>query len=90
MGEQPFDVICINETRLGRTIQDEGVEITGYEIIRVDRNRNDGGVAIYLKNSISYNVRDDVVPDEAEAICLEVKKQKTKSFLISTWYRYLT
>ena len=87
LSEQPFDIICINETRLDGTIPDEEVEITGYEIVRVDRNRNGGGVAIYIKNNISYNLRENIIPDEAEAICLEVKKPKTKSFLISTWYR---
>ena len=87
LSEQPFDIICINETRLDRTIRDEEVEITGYEIVRLDRNRNGGGVAIYLKNNISFKLRNNIIPDEAEAICLEVKKPKTKSFLISTWYR---
>ena len=58
-------------------MRDEEVEITGYEIIRVDRNRNGGGIAIYLKSNISYNVRDNIIPDQAEAICLEGKKTKT-------------
>ena len=35
----------------------------GYEVVRVDKNRNGGGVAIYLKNNISYNVRDNIIPD---------------------------
>ena len=37
---QPFDIICVNETRLDRIIRDEEVEITSYEIVRLDRNRN--------------------------------------------------
>ena len=34
--------------------------IVGYEIVRKDRNRNDGGVAIYVKYSINYKIRNDL------------------------------
>ena len=44
--KQPFDIITLNETRLDDTINSEEVEVAGYELIRSDRNRNGGGVAI--------------------------------------------
>jgi hypothetical protein len=55
-------------------------------LIRQDRNRNGGGAAIYLRNVIPYTNRVDLIPVNAEAICLEIKKPKAKPVLISTWY----
>ena len=58
--EQPIDILCINETRLDNSISSAEVEICGYEIVRRDRNRNGGGVAIYLRNNIPYVERSDL------------------------------
>ena len=63
------------------------VEICGYEIIRQDRNRNGGDVAIYLRNNISYVERSDLVSEHVEALCLEIRKPESKPILVSTWYR---
>ena len=83
--ENSFEILCINETRLDNSICDTEIEIAGYEIVRKDRNRN-GGVAIYLRNNIPYVERGDLTPVNVEAICVEIKKPKSKSVLISTWY----
>ena len=37
--------------------------------------------------TIPYIDRADLIPDVAEAICLEIKKQKMKPLLVSAWYR---
>ncbi len=52
-----------------------------------DRNRHGGGVAIYIRDIIPYSERNSLIPDNIEAICLEIKKPYTKPILISTWYR---
>ena len=65
--EQPIDILCINETRLDNPITSAEVEICGYEIVRRDRNRNGGGVAIYLRNNIPYVERSDLIPENVEA-----------------------
>ena len=56
-------------------------------IIRNDRSRNGGGVAVYIKNNIPYSIRKDLISDHLEAICIEIKKPKSKPFLVATWYR---
>jgi exonuclease III len=61
-----FDVLTINETRLDSSIKDYEVGIVGYEIVRKDRNRNGGGVAIYIRNSINYKIRNDLQPEDLE------------------------
>lgn len=85
--DHTFDILCINETRLDDTIHNDEVKIIGYELVRKDRNRNGGGVAIFIRNAIPYIERRELIPDNVEAICLEIKKSKSKPVLISTWYR---
>ena len=82
-----FDIICLSETMLDGTIQDYEVNVNGYEVIRKDRNRNGGGVAIYIRNCISYKLRPDLDHANLESITIEIFKPKAKSFLINTWYR---
>ena len=54
INELSFDIITINETRLDESFNDRDVRISGYDIIRRDRNRHGGGVAIYIRNNIPY------------------------------------
>ncbi len=85
--KQQFDVICINETRLDATVPNHEVGINGYEIVRNDRNRNGGGVAIYLRNSINYKIKEELMSCDLEIITIEIFKPKSKSFLVNCWYR---
>jgi hypothetical protein len=43
----PLEVLAINESKLDNTITDGEIHIHGYVIIRKDRNRHGGGVAIW-------------------------------------------
>ena len=52
-----------------------------------DRNRQGGGVALYIKNSIPFLVRQDLVSPNLEMLCVEINKKFSRPFLISTWYR---
>lgn len=87
MQDQPLDILTLNETRLDSTVRDCEVEITGYDIVRKDRNRNGGGVAVYIRKRIPYINRQELIPNVLEAICIEVNKPKSKPLLVTTWYR---
>ena len=87
MRDEPFDILTLNETRLDSSILDCEVQIPGYDIIRSDRNRYGGGVAIYIRTIIPYIIRKDLLQDTLELLCIEVRKPKSKPVLISTWYR---
>ena len=51
--EHSYDVVAITETFLDKTITDAMIQIQGYEIIRIDRERKlGGGVLIYIKSYI--------------------------------------
>ena len=58
-----FDLFALNETRPDSSISDGLVNISGYDIIRKDRSRRGGGVCVYLRSSINYKTRNDLVPD---------------------------
>ena len=70
--DKKLDVLAINETRLDTTISDGLVNVDGYNVIRADRDRNGGGVCVYIRRHINYISRFDLVPTDLEAVCLEV------------------
>ena len=83
-----IDLIAFNETRLDANITDNMIiNLDGYDIVRKDRSRNGGGVCIYLRSSINYKVRNDLVPTDLEAVCVEIIKPHSKPFLVTTVYR---
>lgn len=84
---QFFDLFSLNETRLDSTVSDGEIQICGYDIVRNDRTRRGGGVCIYLRSSINYQIRSDVVPDDIEAVCLEIYKPNSRPFIVTTVYR---
>ena len=83
----PLEVLAVNESKLDNTITDGEIHIPGYVITRKDRNRHGGGVALYIKEDISFSVRHDLAPAQLETICLEINLPYNRSFLVSTWYR---
>ena len=82
-----FDLFALNETRLDSSISDGLVNISGYDIIRKDRSRRGGGVCVYLRSSINYKTRNDLVPDGLEAVCLEICKPNSRNFFVASVYR---
>jgi hypothetical protein len=68
MSNKFIDLISSNETRLDANITDNMINLDGYVVVRKDRSRNGGGVCIYLRSSINYKIRDDLVPSELEAV----------------------
>ena len=67
----------INETRLDDSILDSEIKISGYDIIRRDRNRNGGGVAMYIRSNISFTKSTDLVREALEQVCIEVTEPKS-------------
>ena len=90
MSKKFIDLIALNETRLDANITDNMINLDGYDIVRKDRSRNGGGVCIYLRGSINYKIRDDLVPSELEAVCVEIIKPHSKPFFVTTVYRPLS
>ena len=82
-----MDDLAINETRLDPTISDGLVSIEGYDMLRADRNRNGGGVCMYIRCHVNYENRPELVPSDPEAVCVEIKQANSQSFIVSSIYR---
>ena len=82
-----LDLFAFNETRLDSTISDGEVKICGYDLVRKDRCRNGGGVCTYLRSSINYKIRNDLIPSELEGVCLEIIKPHSRPFIVASVYR---
>ena len=69
-----IDILLIHESKIDDTVLDNEIYISDYKIIRNDRNRNGGGVIMYLRQLLSFTERNDLVVDSLEMICVEIKK----------------
>ena len=57
------------------------MNIDGYEVMRRDRNRNGGGVALYIRSSINYRTRLNLMLGNLGTITVEVQKPRAKAVL---------
>ena len=87
MSNNLIDLIAFNETRLDPNVTNNMIHFNDYDLIRKDRSRNGGGVCMYLRSSINYKIRNDLVPSELEAVCIEIIKPHSKPFFVTTEYR---
>ena len=53
-------VIGITESWLDASVTDSEINITDYSILLRDRNREGGGVCIYIRNDFIFKLRDDI------------------------------
>ena len=68
----PLEMLAVNESKLDNTITDGEIHIPGYVIARKDRNRHGGGVALYIRENISFSVKHGRAPSRLEIMCLEI------------------
>ena len=89
MQKNPVDVIALNETCLDSTIPDTEVYVENFDVYRNDRNRNGGGVAVYMRSDsgFTYKAREDLMPSELEVVAIEMKKCNMKPTVVIAWYR---
>ena len=69
MRENKIDVFAINETKLDSKTKDEQVSV-GYNILRCDRNSYGVGVAIYLRDTLNFELRADIKTENLERYAL--------------------
>ena len=84
--EKPH-IICINETKLDDSIDDSLIRIDGYVIIRKDRNKHGGGVALYIHQNIHFELMSELMCDELESVSVQIKNGKFKPFIVTSIYR---
>ena len=80
-------IIAISESWLDKSILDNELHIPGYYVIRNDRNRNGGGVCVFVKSNLTTNVRKDLMTDDMESIWFEIQQPKSKPIIVGVLYR---
>ena len=80
-------MISITETWLDNSVSDAEINIENYTDVRRDRNRNGGGVCVYIRNDFAFSVRSDLQTDNDEILFVELLLPKTKPIIIGTVYR---
>ena len=60
--DHPFQIICISETRLHDDQSLSNIEIDGYDFVHTKTTTQCGGVGIYIKSGIEYELLDHLSP----------------------------
>ena len=87
MHDKSLDILSINETRLDGSVDNNSIQLEGYNLVRKDRSREGGAVATYFRDHLNVKERAELIPDCIEAVCIEVIKIKSKPILVTTLYR---
>ena len=61
--------------------------IIGYKIVRLDRNKHGGGLAIFISEDLKFEIRHDVPLHNLELIILKILPYRGVPFNLMTWYR---
>ena len=79
-------ILGITESKLDSFVSDQEVNISGYSILRSDRNRNGGGVACYIRADLCFN-RRNVFSNTIEHVFFDLLIPKVKPISIGIFYR---
>ena len=72
-------ILGITESKLDSSVSDQAVNISGYSILRSDRNRYGGGVACYVRADLYFN-RRNVFSNSFENVFFDLKPLSTGIF----------
>ena len=79
-------VIKTTEYKLAESVFQSEIIIDNYNLLRCDRNRNNGSVACYIRSDISY-VRKDLFPNFIKNTFFEILLPKTTPITVGIMYR---
>ena len=85
--EQGMHFLAFNEAKIDENFSSELFHIDGYKFERLDRNRNGGGIAFYIRDTFRYIIRKDAPVSSLELICAEIIPPESSPFCILSWYR---
>ena len=86
MTNDPFDVIAVGETHCDSTIPNSDLFLNNFTVIRKDRSRHGGGVALYVRNTISFTHLTHLNND-LETVWIKIKQKKATSLFLGVIYR---
>ena len=82
------DNLVVTETKLDDTFLTSQFLVTGFSVpYRLDRNRNGGGIMIFIRDDIPSRVlTKHVFPDDIEGLFIELNFRKAKWLLFGTYH----
>ena len=83
-----IDILVLTETKLDETFPSSQFNIEGYSVpYRLDRNKNGGGVLIYIKENIGSKIlKKHMIESDIEVLLIEVNFRKSKWLLVGTYH----
>ena len=72
MHNHELDVLGMNETRRNSDVPIDLISVGSLTWIAKKRNRSCGGVGFYVRNSINFEVRQDLTNNEIESLAIEI------------------
>ena len=88
MLNNPLDILAINESKINESVSDDEISVSGFHLIRKDRNRHGGGVLMYIRETIPFSERNNLqTACSLEMLCVEISRPCSRPFLVTTWYR---
>ena len=83
-----IDILVVTETKLDASFEISQFFIVGFnEPYRLDRNRNGGGILIYVRQDIPTRLlKLHTFPYDIEGIFIEINLRKTKWILYGTYH----
>ena len=82
-----IDILTVNETKIDSKVDDQLIAVDDFSLLRNDRNRQGGGVALYVRNTVGFRPRQDFPNKSLEIICIEVEPPHSNPFIVIAWYR---
>ena len=79
-------ILGITESKLNGSVTNQEVNISGYNILRNDRNRNGGGAACYIRSDLCFNSRS-IFSNSIEHSFFDLLIPKMKPISIGIFYR---
>lgn len=88
MKKMNLAVMALSETRLVPEIEDSEMNVPGYDLVRCDsENRNTGGVVIYIRNNIKYEVIvREKIASNCWCVAIEMRDSMYKGVIVCVYH----
>lgn len=81
-------ILALNETFLDDSVFHSELDIDDFHLVRKDRNRHGGGVAVYIHSSLSFDlIKYDTLFSSLEIIPVMIQPKCSTPLIFLTWYR---
>ena len=81
-----FDIFLVSESKLDSSFPDDQFSIPGYQIVRKDRDRNGGGLLLYINEDIPFKIiQNSSIPHTLEVLPIEINLGRFKFLLIGLY-----